>query len=178
MLKSKRVLAAIVLLALIGGLFVSGVIGGSKASTKKHVVEAIPLTDDFTINLADTDSTNVLAMRIAVKLEPMDDAHYAAFTGGGGGHGSTEAPGPIAVATYPAFNDAVITVASTYHAADLNTPEGKEELRRALITKFTEIAEKDAAEAKGDAGAADPAHVGPPFHVADVLYTKFVVQQL
>ena len=172
------IIIAIVVVAAAAGLFASGMIGGkSDGPAKKHVVEPVALAEDFTINLADPDVTAVLAMNVGLQLEPMDDAHWAAYSGaGGGGHGGGEAPGPGKVASYPKLRDAVISVASTFSSAELRTAEGKADLKRALLEKFNEIAETDSAEAKASASAGDATHVGPPYHVLDVYFTKFVVQ--
>lgn len=172
------IIIVIVLVAAGAGLFASGMIGGSDAKPVKHKMEPIALAEPFVVNLADTDSTHLLAFNVAVTLEPMDEAHWAAFTGaGGGGHGGGgEAPGPPKVAAYPRFYDAVITVASTFTAERLNSAEGKDELKEALLTRFHEIAEQDEATYKKGAGADDPTHVGPPYHVQDIDFTKFVVQ--
>lgn len=172
------IILAVVLAAAGAGLFFSGMVGGKEEGpVKKHVIEPIALTGPFTVNLADTDSNRFLAYNVAVQLEPMDDVHWAAFSGaGGGGHGGGgEAPGPAKVAVYPKFYDAVTTIPSTFKADELKTPEGKARLKEALLDRFHEIAEIDAAEAKAGAGADDPAHVGPPYHVQDVYFTKYVV---
>ena len=165
-----------VLGALAAGLFFSGIIGGgSEGPVKKHVIEPVNLAGDFTVNLAD-EGDRYAALNVAVELEPMDDEHWASFSGANaGGHGgSGEAPGPIAVATYPKFADAVVSVTSTFTADTLLKPEGKAELKRALLSKFAEIAEKDAEAYK--AGASTEGHVGPPFHVQDVYFTKYIIK--
>lgn len=179
MSKLKNPIVLVIILAALGaGLFASGIIGGSETGpTKKHAVEPIPLAESFGVNLADTDEAHFLSFGIAVKLEPMDDVHWAAFSGaGGGGHGGGgEAPGPGKVASYPKFFDAATTIPLTFTSRELKTPEGQIELKKALLDRFHEIAEQDAAEAKADAASEDPAHVGPPYHVMDVYFTKFVV---
>lgn len=180
MSKLKLPIILVIVLAAAGaGLFASGMIGGKpEGPTKKHAVEPIALAEPFVVNLADADATRLLAFNVAVQLEPMDDIHWAAFSGaGGGGHGgAAEAPGPPKVATYPRFYDAVITVASTFTADQLNTADGKAELKEALLTRFHEIAEQDESTYGKSAGADDPHHVGPPYHVQDLEFTKFVVQ--
>jgi flagellar basal body-associated protein FliL len=171
------VIIVIVLAAAGAGLFLSGVVGGGKdtAPKDKHTIEPIPLAQDFTVNLRDTDVDRFAVINVALQLEPMDDKHYGAFMGlGGGGHGApAAAPGPPKVAGYPKFADAVIAVTSTFSASELNTPDGKERLKDALRTRFAEIAERDAAEY--GAAAEDYHHVGPPFHVMDVYFTKYLV---
>lgn len=178
MSKKKIFIALPILLAAIAGvLVVTGVVGGgSKEIPKKHVVEPISLAEPFTVNLADTDGSAFLATNIAVKLKPMDEEHWLVFSGaGGGGHGGGEAPGPPKVAAYPKFRDAVITVASTFKSDRLLTSDGQAEFKAALLDKFHAIEQVDAAEAK--AGAEDPAHIGPPYHIEDVYFTKYVVQK-
>lgn len=172
------IILAVVLAAAGAGLFFSGIVGGKEGPTKKHAIEPIALAEPFVVNLADADRERYLAFNVALKLEPMDDEHWAAFSGaGGGGHGGGgEAPGPPKVASYPKFYDAVISVASTFRANQLRSEEGQAKLKEALLERFHEIAEVDAAEAKASAGYDDPAHVGPPYHVMDVHFTKYVIQ--
>lgn len=175
------VILAVVLVAAGAGLFFSGTVGGTDGPVKKHAIEPIALAPpegSFIVNLADTDQEAYLSFNVALKLEPMDDVHWAAFSGaGGGGHGGGgEAPGPAKVATYPKFFDAVITVASTFKSSDLKTEQGKDRLKTALLDRFHEIEEVDSAEAKQSAGSDDPAHVGPPYHVMQIDFTNYVVQ--
>ncbi|MCW2927185.1 MAG: hypothetical protein JWM86_1153, partial [Thermoleophilia bacterium] len=129
------------------------------------------------IRLADTDGDHHVAINRALQLEPMDEEHWTAFTGaGGGGHGgAAEAPGPAKVATYPKFYDAVLETTSTFTSTELSTEVGKTKLKEQLLARFAEIAETDAAEAKAGAASEDPTHVGPPYHVLDVFFTKYVV---
>lgn len=169
------IILAVVLAAAGAGLFFSGIVGGDKGAAKKHVIEPIPMAEPFIVNLADGDKTALLSINIAIELEPMDDEHYAAFMGGGG-HGGGEAPGPPKVATYPKFSDAVITEASQMTSNDLLTEDGKAQLKKRLLDRFHEIAERDAADLKRSAAADDPTHVGPPYHVYDVHFTKYAVQ--
>jgi flagellar basal body-associated protein FliL len=177
MSKLKLPVIIVVVLAAAGaGLFFSGMVGGSKDTGKKHVIEPVALAEPFVVNLADTDSERFLAFNVAVQLEPMDAEHYATYSGANaGGHGGGgEAPGPGKVATYPKFYDAVMSVAATFTADELKTAEGKQDLKQQLLARFAEIAEQDTAEYK--AGAHDPAHVSPPFNVMDVYFTKYVIQ--
>ncbi|MCW2928475.1 MAG: hypothetical protein JWM86_2443, partial [Thermoleophilia bacterium] len=165
------IIIVLVLAALGGGLFFSGVVGGkTDGPAKKHVIEPTTLGQDFVVKLADTEGDHYLAFNVALQLEPMDEEHWTAFSGaGGGGHGgAAEAPGPAKVATYPKFYDAVIETAGTFSATDLNTEGGKTRLKERLLARFAEIAETDAAEAKAGAASEDPTHVGPPYHVMDV----------
>ncbi len=179
MSKLKLPIIIVIVLAAAGaGLFASGMIGGKTGPTQKHVIEPIALAEPFNVNLADTDQQRLLAFNIAVSLEPMDEAHWAAFSGANaGGHGGGgEAPGPLKVSTYPRFYDAVLTISSTFTYDDLKTDEGKAELKEALLTRFHEIAEQDEATYGKSAGHDDPTHVGPPYHVQDLEFTKFVMQ--
>lgn len=177
MSKLKLPLIIVIVLAAVGaGLFASGIVGGKPdGPVKKHVIEPITLAEPFTVNLADTDSDRHAVVNVALQLEPMDDEHWATFTGANaGGHGGGgEPPGPAMVATYPKFYDAVVSVTSRFTATELKTPRGKDELRTALLAKFAEIAEQDAAAYK--AGAKTEGHVHPPFHVLDVYFTKYII---
>jgi flagellar basal body-associated protein FliL len=174
------IIIAVVLAAAGAGLFFSGIVGGDKGPAKKHVVEPITLAPDqgqFVINLSDTDKSVILAVNVAVELEPMDDDHWAAFAGEGGGHGgATEAPGPLKVATYPKFFDAVLTEASQMDSDFLMTEAGKAQLKKNLLDRFHEIAVADEAALKSSAEADDPSHLGPPYHVSDIQFTKYAVQ--
>lgn len=179
MSKLKLPIIVIVLAAAGAGLFASGMVGGkSDGAGKKYVIEPITLAEPFNVNLADTDQQRLLAFNIAVKLEPMDEVHWAAFSGANaGGHGGGgEAPGPAKVATYPRFYDAVITVATTFYYDELSSEGGKAEFKQALLNRFNEIAEQDEATYAKGAGHDDPSHVGPPYHVQDLEFTKFVMQ--
>jgi flagellar basal body-associated protein FliL len=173
------IIIVLVLAALGGGLFVSGMGPFAKSGpAKKYAVPPITMTEPFTINLNDADSASLVLLNVAIKLDSMDEAHWTAFSGGGGkkeGAAGAMSPGAAMVADYPPFRDAVIEVTSGFNAKDLQTDAGKTKLKQALLDRFHQIAEVDAAEAKTDANAADPAHVGPPFHVLDVDFTKFIV---
>lgn len=175
MSKSKLpIIIAVVVLAAVGGLFATGKLGSQPDPNVKHMVEPIPLAEPFTVLLNDTDQARYAVIAIALQLEPMDQAHFDAFTGaGGGGHGGGgEAPGPGKVATYPKFANAIVDAAGGFSRQELQTPEGKEQFKDALRRKFVEIAEQDKSEFSSD----DPTHVGPPYHVADVYFTKYIVQ--
>lgn len=172
------IIIALVLAAAGAGLFLSGLVGDS-GPKKKYVVEPISLTPpdgSFVVNLADTDATALLSINVAVELEPMDEEHWLAFSGGDGGHGAKDAPGPLKVATYPKFHDAVLTVASSFPSSTLLTEDGKNQFKKRLLTRFDEIAERDTADFKVSANSGDSAHVGPPYHVLDVQFTKYAIQ--
>lgn len=172
--KRIPIIIVLVLAAAGAGLYVSGMVGGGEPEAKaKHTVEPVPLAQDFTVNLKDTDSDHFAVLAVALQLEPMDQEHFDSFTGANaGGHGGGgEPPGPAKLATYPKFHDAIVAVTSTYSASELKTPEGKQQLKESLLTRFAEIAEQDSSEYK----SADPHHVGPPYHVMDVYFPKFLV---
>jgi flagellar basal body-associated protein FliL len=169
------IIIAVVLAAAGAGLFFSGIVGGDKGAAKKHYVEPIPMAEPFIVNLADADKTALLSINIALELEPMDDEHWNAFMGGGG-HEGGEAPGPLKVATYPKFSDAVISEASQMTSDFLETPDGKAELKKQLLKSFHQIAVRDEADLKRSAAAGDPEHVGPPYYVYDVQFTKYAIQ--
>lgn len=167
------IIIAIVLAAAGAGLFFSGMVGSTPDTKTKHAVEPVPLAQDFTVNLKDTEADHYAVLTVALQLEPMDQAHFDTFTGANaGGHGGGgEAPGPPKLASYPKFHDAIVAVTSTFSASELKTPEGKQQLKESLLTRFAEIAEQDASEYK----SADPHHVGPPYHVMDVYFPKIIV---
>jgi flagellar basal body-associated protein FliL len=172
------IIIATVLVAIVAGLWFAGVIppGKDAGPAKKHKVEPVALAEPFIVNLKDADGA-YLSLGLAVELEPMDEEHWLAYTGANaGGHGGGgEAPGPPAVANYSKFRDAVISTAAQYSAAELLTPEGKTEFKKDLLSEFAAIAERDAADAK--ASAPHDGHVAPPFHVMEVQFTNFAVQQ-
>ncbi len=168
---------AIVAIAAGAGLFMSGMLGGKSDTgpVKKHVIEPVPLGQDFTINLADGSGSDYAVLTVALQLEPMGEEEWASWSGANaGGHGgSGEAPGPLAMAAYTKFSDAVNSVTSTFTAQELKQPEGKAELKQALLERFAEIAEQDSADYK--AGAKEEGHVGPPYHVMDVFFPKYLI---
>ncbi|MCW2961067.1 MAG: hypothetical protein JWM90_1454 [Thermoleophilia bacterium] len=169
------IIIAIVAIALFAGLKVSGVIGGApEGPLKKHVVQPVPFAEEFIVNTKDTDRQIFLSFNVFMTLAPMDEEHWLIWSGaGGGGHGgATEAPGPPKLATYARYRDAVNVVASGFTAAELRSEEGKLQLKRELLDEFAAIAERDEAEAKA---GAESHEVGPPYHVQDVGFTKFVV---
>jgi flagellar basal body-associated protein FliL len=169
------IIIAIVIAAVGAGLFASGMVPGkTDGPIKKHVVEPVALAEPFTVNLADTDGKHFAVINVALQLEPMGDDQWVAFNGETGGHGGGgEAPGPAKLATYPKFSDAVMNVTSGFTTRELNSKEGKLLLKEALLTRFAEIAEQDAADYK--AGAEDGPHAGPPYHVMDVFFTKYII---
>jgi flagellar basal body-associated protein FliL len=170
------VIIALVAVAAVAGLFMSGMVGGkSEGPVKKHVVEPVPLAGDFTINLKDGSGNDYAVLNVALQLEPMAEEEWATWSGANaGGHGgSGEAPGPAALAAYPKFADAINAVTSTFTAQELKNPEGKASLKQELLERFSEIAEQDAADYK--AGAAEEGHAGPPYHVMDVFFPKYLI---
>lgn len=174
------IIIAVVLAAAGAGLFFSGIVGGEQGPAKKHVVPSIPLAPDsgqFIINLSDGDKSAILALNVALDLEPMKDEEWAAFSGEGGGEeGAKEAPGPLKVSTYPKFFDAVLTEASQMNSDLLKTEAGKAQLKKRLLDRFHEIAVADEAALKSSAEADDPEYVGPPYQVSDIQFTKYAVQ--
>ena len=179
MSKLKLPLIILAVVAAAGaGLYFSGMVGSKDSGpVKKHVLEPVPLAQDYTVNLADPGARSYAVLKVALQLKPMPDAEWAAFTGANaGGHGGAgEAPGPMKVSTYPKFDDAIVSITSTYTAKRLLEPEGKLELKRALLTEFDQIAEMDSDEYKAGAKP-DSDHVGPPYHVQDVYFTKYIVK--
>ncbi|MCW2926027.1 MAG: hypothetical protein JWM98_3431 [Thermoleophilia bacterium] len=176
MTKSKLPLIAVALVV-VGAVLYMTVLHKPSGPTKKHMLEPITLSEPFVVNLSDTDDERLVSMNVAVQLEPMDDAHFAAFEGEkghGGGAGPT--PGELKVSTYPKFRDAVITELTSTSYSTLHTLPGQKAFKTALLGRFDEIAEVDAAELKSSAEGSDPTHLGPPYHVVDVTFTKLALQ--
>src|SRR4051794_35038693 len=107
------IIIAIVAVAGIAGLLLSGVVGGgSKGPVKKHAIEPVLLTapnGSFLVNLKDSETSSIVRLSVALKLEPMDEEHWAGWSGAnaGGHEGAGEAPGPAALAKYAKFQDAI-----------------------------------------------------------------------
>lgn len=173
------IIIAVVAIAGVAGLFMSGMIGGkSSGPAKKHVIEPVTMAAPFQLNTGDTDEQHYAVFNLALQLEPMDEVHYANWSGANaGGHGGAkEAPGPAKLSTYPKIRDAVIEVTSQFKAAELTTPRGKAAFKKELLQKFDAIAAVDEAEHK--ASPEDPTTIGidPPYHVMDITLTDFAVQ--
>lgn len=175
MSKSKLSIIVLILLSVgVGALFFTGTIGPRGASDAKKMVEPIPLSEPFTVLLNDTDQARYAVIGIALQLEPMPLEQYEAFMGSSSDHGASSdaAPGVSKVASYPKFANAVVDAAGGFSRQELQSPEGKEQFKDVLRRKFVEIAEQDKSEFKSD----DPNNIGPPFYVADVYFTKYIVQ--
>lgn len=171
------IIVVIVAAAAVAGLFMSGMIGGSSDGVlKKHVIAPVPLEQDFTVNLKGGSGADFAVINVALQLEPMGEEQWAAWSGAGaGGHGGGgEAPGPLELAKYPKFSDAINATVATFSAQELKSPEGKLDLKEAMLTKFAEIAEQDAADYKPAAQV--EGSVTPPFHVMDVFFPKYVIK--
>lgn len=161
------------------GLYMSGIVGGkSGGPIKKHTIAPVTMTTPFTVNTTDTDAQHFAVFNVALQLEPMDEAHWANWSGASaGGHGgSGEAPGPAELASYAKYRSAIVEIASGYSMDQLSTQGGKDAFKKALLEKFAEIAEVDAADAKSS--PEDPKAIGiePPYHVRDVYFTDFALQ--
>ena len=180
-------LPIIILLVLVAGgagLYVSGIVGGSKDAGVKSPVRPVVLVGNdptgFTLNLADTDKISYVVFNVALEPAPMTKEDHDLWTGaGGGGHGGGggEEPGPTALSTYPKFRDAVIDVASQFTSEQLLAKGGQDKLKQALLHEFEVIYERDkslySASTK-QAGHHDPTH--PPYHISDVYIQNFAVQ--
>jgi flagellar protein FliL len=118
---------------------------GRKASA--HETAAVAL-DPFLVNLADRDASRFL--RVTLQLVVDNPELARAFAGKG--HGT---PGPHDLAKVR-LRSAVLELLTTQRADRLVTPEGKEELKRAIADRTSEVL----AQAE----------------VVDVLFTDFVVQ--
>lgn len=177
-LKLPIIIVAVVVAAG-AGLYLSGMIGGTSGGPlKKHAVAPVTMSAPFTVNTTDTDAQHFAVFNVALKLAPMDEAHWANWSGASaGGHGgSGEAPGPIELASYAKYRSAIVEVASGMSMETLSTQVGKESLKKQLLDRFAEIAEVDEAEAKSS--PENPATVGiePPYHVDEVFFTDFALQ--
>lgn len=178
-MNQKRIIiiGVAVLAAAVGGLFMTGMIGGEKVDNTKVTPETIKLSESFVVNLADTDEAHLAKLGVAVQLEPMKTLDHDAFSGAnaGGGHGGggDVKTGPIRVAEDPELRDAVLDTVGRFTAAELLSPEGKEQLKKDLLKRF------DAVAARHPVAHGKDAHhdmAAPPYHVADVFFYEYVVQ--
>jgi flagellar basal body-associated protein FliL len=175
--KRTIIIAVAVLAAAVGGLFMTGMIGGGKPDNTKVTPETITLSEPFLVNLADTDEVHIAKLGVAVQLEPMKTLDHDAFTGAnaGGGHGGggDTKTGPMRVAEDPELRDAVLDSVSRFTAAELLSPEGKERLKKDLLVRFDKVAQRHPV-AHGKDAHHDMA--APPYHVADVFFPEYVIQ--
>lgn len=179
-----RLQAVILLVAIVvatAGLFLSGAVGGSSKAKTKVPIEPIAMSEPFIINLADTDSVHYVKLALALQLEPMTEEEKLLFEAepvseGHGGGAAQPVTGPVRVAADPTLRDAVINTVARFTAKELLTPAGKEELKRALLRSFDQVAQEQAPhKAQGDdSKAVDPAH--PPFHIENVYFSEYAVQ--
>ena len=125
---------------------------GDEAKARKksapHETAAVPL-DPFLVNLADPNGSRFL--RVTLQLV-IDDPKLAAALTAKGGHGGSGTHDLEKVR----LRSAVLELLTTQTADRLVTPDGKDELKKAI-----------AARASGVLGEAE---------VVDVLFTDFVVQ--
>lgn len=139
----------------------------------------VRLTDDFTLNLADTDRDRYIKATLAVQLAPMrpDDLklfNTAEPTGVDTGTGSTPImmSGKDLVASDPQLRDAVIGVVTQYTAEELLTADGKQKLKSDLMSAFSRI-EREAKDAAGS-GRLDPRN--PPYHVRKIYFENYAIE--
>jgi len=115
------ILLAVLLIALLAGIgiFVIKGRGHSKKSkpVKSEPTATLPL-GEFVVNLADKDELRYLKTTIVLGVTGKVPS--------AGGHGGEGGPSP-------AVRDAVISVLSSKRFGELNTPEGKEKLKKDLI---------------------------------------------
>jgi flagellar FliL protein len=115
------ILLAVLLIALLAGIgiFVIKGRGHSKKSkpVKSEPTATLPL-GEFVVNLADKDELRYLKTTIVLGVTGKVPS--------AGGHGGESGPSP-------AVRDAVISVLSSKRFGELNTPEGKEKLKKDLI---------------------------------------------
>lgn len=119
------VVAAVMLLAGLGIFLLKG--------GKSHKPEKQPTTQmalgEFVVNLADT--SEVRYVKVDIVLEVEGEVHASEGEGGEGSHGD------------PRVRDAIIQVMSGKHFAQLGRPEGKETLKKDIITAVNERMKED-----------------------------------
>ncbi|MBC7645427.1 MAG: flagellar basal body-associated FliL family protein [Thermoleophilia bacterium] len=158
--------------AAVAGLYLAGVIGPSGTTAKKEAVAPIRLTDPFIVNLADTDEVHYVKLGLAVRVADMTPDDAKKFLGAASAEGGGEVTGAMTLAAYPPVRDAVIDTVSQFTAAQLNTADGKAQLKSELQKAFGQVATKDAH------GTPDLKHdvTLAPYHIKDVMFTDFAVQ--
>ncbi|MCE5314755.1 MAG: flagellar basal body-associated FliL family protein [Armatimonadota bacterium] len=104
----------------------------SKGSAKNAKPEKLPTAEmalgDFVVNLADTDQVRYLKTTIVLEVE----GGAPAAKGGEGGEGGADVR----------IRDAVIQVLSSKTFAQLSEPDGKEKLKKDIITAVNERLEE------------------------------------
>ena len=180
------IIVAIVVVAGIAGLLLSGVVGGGpEGPVKKHAIEPVALVSpspsgSFLVNLKDPECSCFLKLNVALKLEPMDQKHVGAA-------GPARTPAATAVrprrpAPRPWPSTPRSTTRSTgswagFSSNELLAPGGQQALQDELLKEFAVIAERD--EAEHESTFQDDAHmgVGPPYHVAEVYFPEYLVSR-
>lgn len=118
---------------------------GAEKETPQHAEKEIKATiklENFVVNLADTESNAFLRLGLELGL----DKHVE--------KGEGEGEGGVPTAQ---LRDGVLSVLTSYRAAELLTPEGKKKLKEDLVKSLNEKA--------------------PKLGVADVFFTEFLVQR-
>jgi len=120
--------------AAVAGLYFSGIIGpGGGGPAKKVSVPPIRLTDPFIINLADTDQVHYVKLGLALRVDDMTEADGKKFVGAGAADGSGVVTGAMNLASYAPVRDAVIETVSQFTTTQLNTADGKSQLKAELL---------------------------------------------
>lgn len=162
-----------------GGTLLAKKLLGQGKPDPKVPVRAVAFEAPFIVNLADSGETmHYIKLALAVELEPMTHEDHAIFMAGGpeagGGHGGGAAEtGPMLVAKDPSLRDAVIRATAGFASAQLLTPAGKEELKKAILANMEDVTERYSH------GAPHGEHKNAaeqPYHVKDVLFTEYAVQ--
>lgn len=168
---------AIAAVAAGAGLYIAGIVGPSHEKTvKKLPIEDISFVEPFIVNVAGKDENlHYIKLRLAVSLEPMAEADHAEFglvpeKGHGGGESVT---GKMRLASDATLRDAVNVTVAQFTADDLVTPEGKQRLKKALLTKFAEVASDKTPHPLADGKGSDAAYA--PYHIEDVYFEDFQV---
>jgi len=101
----------------------------------------------------------------------MTEADGKKFVGAGAADGSGVVTGAMNLASYAPVRDAVIETVSQFTTTQLNTADGKSQLKAELLRALAQVAAKDehGAAPKHDLSMA-------PYKIKDVLFTDFAVQ--
>jgi len=142
--------------------FVLNITINQSADSKPSTVPEHHLTvslGERVVNLADPGGYRYLKAEVVVAVA-VDQKTYEKLTaGGGGGHGGGGTTDPLRAElepVWPKIQDTLTMVLTSKTAAELSTPEGKEQLKAELAEKLQ--------PAFGD------------YHITEVYLTQFVIQ--
>jgi flagellar basal body-associated protein FliL len=138
-----------------------GIVGGALALTKamkkgNHVKKPVVLTtmklEEFVVNLADSGESRYLRVNLTLEIESPADKSKASE---GGGHGGGEKP-----TDDPKIRDAIITVLTKKHYAELLKEKGQAQLKEDLKVELDKVLKETEKDSK----------------VAGIYFTSFVMQ--